>query len=671
MTLTVCRKPEPEDLFRLHVIEDARLSPDGTQVAYALKVTHLDRNEYTSSICVVSTGANGIPEIVRQVTPDTHRATSPRWSSDGRLAFVCDRSGKPQIYILDTLEDAPRQITHFGYGARSPVWSPDGERLVFVSQESPEAQVDYLDDDIRRITHLAYRFDNRGHVDGRFHHIWVVDARGGEPHRLTSGDQDDVMPTWSPDGREIAFVSNRLNEADPIFCSQLYVLPVLESMGAGNEPGVTNPPRLISQGLEMVSAPAWHPDGAWMACIGRRSRAPAGANNAVYIVSPVSGGDAVSLTEGLDRSPGTSVFADTWSTSTAPPDLFWGADAETVYFTACDRGAVSLFRTGTNGQIDLVAGGRRTLGFVSRSSVGNRIAYVAGDFTNPCDVYTSTASGSRERRLTRINDTALSEIRLQRAEPLSFPVSDGTSELTGWLVRPHDFKEGELHPLVQIIHGGPHSTFGHTFFFDAQLWAAEGWNVLFINPRGSQGHGEAFATHHVGNWGVGDMPEQEMALDLAIRQGGVNPDRLAVTGLSYGGYMTNWIIGHTSRYRAAISENGICNLVSFYGTSDIGWHWLERELRPGILEHMDYYMQLSPISYVDQVRTPTLLLQAEADWRCPIEQGEQFYTALRARGVPCEMVRFPKESHVFLRVGKPRSRLERRRHMLRWLQQHL
>lgn len=673
------RKLELEDLFRLRTITDARLSPDGATVAYVLRSARPERNEYTSSIWLLSTEEGRIDGGERQVCGGDYRARAPRWSPDGnRLAFVSDESGKPQIYVVGVHGGEAQQLTDLDHGADGPVWSPDGRRLAFVSSETAgsgagtDTRVEYLGKGIRRITRLTYRFDARGDVEGRFNHVWVVDAQGGNPLQLTSGDQDDVMPAWSPDGRRIVFVSNRVNEADTALCSQLYVMPAPEVIAADvveADTGVTLTP--VSGGTEWATAPVWHPDGARIAFIGRRAGAPPGANNHVYVVLAGGDGEARSITETFDRSPGTSTFGDTWSASSAPPDLFWGPRGDSLYFTACDRGAVSLYRADTGGKVERVVGGDRTVGLVSRSAAGDQVAYVAGDFTNPCDLYTAGPDGAEERRLTSVNSSALSALNLREAETFSLPGPGGGPEVSGWLVRPAGYTEGQRYPLVQLIHGGPHSVFGHTFFFDVQLWASEGWNVLLVNPRGSQGYGDEFATLNTGNWGAGDWPEQEAALDLAIARGGVDPDRLGVTGLSYGGFMTNWIVGHTTRYRAAVSENGICNLVSFYGTSDIGWHWLEHELRGPIWKQLDFYMEFSPISYVGRVETPVLLLQAESDWRCPIEQGEQFYTALRARGLPCEMVRFPEESHVFLREGRPASRLERRRHTLRWFRRYL
>ncbi|MDI3340112.1 MAG: S9 family peptidase [Sphaerobacter sp.] len=654
-----------EDLLALSVIADAEISPDGTTVAYVLKRADRERNTYTSAIYLAPTDGRGAAGRPQPFTAGQQQDTEPRWSPDGRqLAFVSDRSGTPQLYVMNVAGGEPRQVTTLARGVSTPQWSPDGTRIAFLSSEG-----NGVDDEIRnrpggfirRVERLQYRFDALGYIDDRFSHIWVIDVAGGAPRRLTWGDYSVHSFAWSPDGQFIAFSANQEDEANPLFHSQLYVIPVAGAAAAGA--------RRVSQDSEIALWPAWSPDGQAIAFVGRRPGARAGANNEIYLASP-AGGALRCLTEGFDRSPGTGSYSDVWS----PREhalLRWTPDGRAVFFTASDRGRVGLYRATTAGEVTLVVGGDRSIGSVSQSRDGARLAFVAGTFTNPCDVYCCSADGSEERRLTQVNADLLGAVHIQEPEHFTFASFDGGFTVDAWLIRPINFDPAQRYPLVQIIHGGPHSIFGHTFFFDMQLWASQGWNVLFINPRASQGYGEAFATVNIGDWGGGDWREQETALDLAIARGGVDPERLAVTGLSYGGFMTNWIIGHTDRYRVAVSENGISNLVSFYTTSDIGWYWLEKEMERSVWDNLEWYMERSPISYVTRMKTPLLLLQAEADYRCPIEQGEQLYTALRARGVPCKMVRFPGESHAQLSAGKPETRLVRREETLRWFQRYL
>lgn len=659
---------QPEDLLAIRTIEDAQISPDGARVAYVMKRSVLEKNRYASEIRIAS--VDGSEDSDEEALENGGKKDSaPRWSPDGgRLAFVSDRDGSAQLYIRDG-DGEPRRLTDLSRDVSNPVWSPDGTRIAVLSSEG-----NGIDDEtrkreggfIRHVTRLQYRFNEADYIDDRFNHVWVVDAASGEAKRLTTGDASVGSIAWSPDGTRIAFTANREDEANASFRSQLYVIDVASTGDQGDDDGAV----AISAGSEMAAGPAWSPDGSLIAFIGRRDGARAGANNEVYLATP-DGKALRGLTDEFDRSPMTSSFSDTWSPREHTP-LIWQPDGAGVLFTASDRGRVGIYRASVDGSgIEPVIGGDRTIAYVSQSADGEWLAFVAGSFSNPCDLYVHRFDGSEERRLTTINGDRLDDLPIQQPHHFTFESPDGGFEIDAWLIRPVDFDESQRYPLVQIIHGGPHSIFGHTFFFDMQLWASQGWNVLFINPRATQGYGEAFATAILGAWGTGDWPEQERALDLAIEQGAVDPERLAVTGLSYGGFMTNWIVGHSDRYRVAASENGISNLVSFFTTSDIGWYWLEDEMEKTVWDNLDWYMQASPISYVPRMRTPMLLLQAEADYRCPIEQGEQLYTALLARGVPAEMVRFPGESHGQLSNGKPETRLVRRQVTLDWFQRFL
>ena len=484
--------------------------------------------------------------------------------------------------------------------------------------------------------------------------------------RLTSGDYDNVEPAWSPDGKTIAFTSNRIDAIHIDFSSQLYLIDVSYPIDHAQQQE-NHSIRCISAGTGIATSPVWSPDGAKIAYIGRRLGAPAGGNITLYIVFPETGTNQ-NITAQFDRSVGSGVFSDTWN-STVAGTHFW-LDHERIGFTACDQGRVSVYAVTITGDVQQILNGDRVIGLISYSPAAQRIAYAAGDCMSPCDLYTSAATGSDEQRLTTLNDQLLDDIQLQQPELLYVASYPPLTTVDAWLMRPIGYTVDKQYPLIHYIHGGPHSTFGYAFFFDMQLLAAQGWNVLYVNPRGSQGYGETHATCNIGAWGDGDWPEQEAAIDLAIQHGGVDSERIGVTGLSYGGYMVNWLIGRSHRYKAAISENGISNLVTFYSTSDIGWFWIERELGRSFWDHVPEYIERSPFYHAPTVSTPLLLLSGEQDHRCPIEQSEQFYTALQSHGVHCEMVRFPGESHFFLAVGKPTSRKVRREHIVRWFTQH-
>ncbi len=663
------RRPlTPDDILHIRTIDDAQISPDGRLVAYVVKRSILTdaENRYASDIWLVET-AGGTP---RHLTAGDNRDTSPRWLPDGdRLAFISDRGGAPQLYLLDLRGSEPRKVTSFQRGVSSPVVSPLGRRVAVLSSEGHgliDRELNAPGGVIRHVKRLQYRFDEAGYIDDRFSQVWVVDLETGDAARVTGADASAGIPAWSPDGSRIAFASNRQDEANTMFRSQLYVVDAEQSLKSGETDGATS----ISEGSAIAAGPAWSPDGTSIAFIGRRPEARAGGNAGIFLARPDETARLRCLTEGFDRSPATGSYSDTWSPRDHTP-LLWTADGNSVLFTASDMGRVNVFRSAADGSgVTTAIEGDRTVGYVSQARDG-RLAFVAATFTNPCDIHTCAGDGSEEQRLTELNGALLRQIAIQQPEYRPFTSFDDRFEVDAWLIRPAGYDPARRYPLVQIIHGGPHSIFGHTFFFDMQQWAGAGCNVLFVNPRASQGYGDEFATANIGDWGGADWQEQEQALDMAIENGGVDADRLAVTGLSYGGFMTNWIVGQTDRYKVAVSENSICNLVSFFTTSDIGWYWLEPEMEKPVWENMGWYMEHSPLHYVQHMKTPVLFLQAETDWRCPIEQGEQLYTALRARGVPAEMVRFPGESHGQLAQGKPRTRLVRRQVTWDWMKGYL
>ena len=673
------RRLELADLNRILVIEDAVISPDGSQVAYTLRHSILSdtENRHASSIWLVSTSGDSAP---RQITIGTHRDGSPRWLPCGRrLLFTSDRDGSDtnQLFLLHLDGGEAQCLTSLSRGVYAPVVSPDGSRVALLSSQDngmTDAEMRAPGGTIRRIRRLSYRTDEMGYVDERDMHLWLLDLPddGGtvsDPQRLTWGEGGVATAAWSPDGTQIAFAANRENEAG--FDAQLYTIDVQR---AGQPPvDGQDGARRISSSVRGAHGPVWAPDGGTVAFVGQRADARAGANAEIFLADPVADEPQRTISLAWDRSPGTASYSDTWSAREHTPLSWSDVNGGGIQFTGSDEGRVGIYRIDPGScDVTSVRSADESIAFPTQATDG-RMAWVAATFTNPCDIYTSAADGSDVRRLTEVNAEVLGDVTLQQPEHQPFTAFDGQFEVDSWLIRPvgYDAATGTTHPLVQIIHGGPHSIFGHTFFFDMQLWAACGYNVLFMNPRATQGYGESFATGNIGDWGGADWKEQEQALDNAIASGGVDPERLAVTGLSYGGFMTNWIVGQTNRYRVGISENGICNLVSFAGTSDIGWYWLEPEMEQPLWGNLDWYMRHSPLWFIEQMQTPMLLLQAETDFRCPIEQGEQFYTALRSRGIDAEMIRFPGERHGQLSNGKPRTRLVRREATLEWLARYL
>lgn len=646
----------PEDILRIAVPEDVALAPEARALAFTVRVPHATNNTYSSHIEVVSadgTSPQQMPSPPRGAWSDSAASWSPHGTT---LAYLSNRSGVVQVW-LQSGDGEPRQLTSFPGGAKGqPVWCPDGERLLVGASEDgvdDPAAIVMPDAPPFVVSRITYRVDGQGYLGRRFVRLWVLDVRTGDARPLTDGPFDALAPAWAPGGREVVFVANRADERLPEFRSALWIVPA-----EGGEP------RRITPDDGVALSPAFSPDGREIAYTGLPPGKPSGSNHQLLLAS-IQGGAPRSLTGDFEGHVGGSLFSDTWQAGKVHPRAYWTPDGEEVRFLAAHRGSVGIFEVNRRSEMARLVDGERACAMLSVSSDGRTMAYAACDMLYLPDVYIATPDG--ERRVSDLNpwwDGA----GTSAPRHLSVAGEDG-APIDAWLVVPPG--EPSPGPLVQYIHGGPHSIFGHVFFLDMLLLAANGYRVLFANPRATRGYGDDFALCNLGRWGEGDTPDQLAALEAALETGWVDRDRLGVMGLSYGGYMTNWLLGHTDCYRAGVSENSISNLISFCGTSDIGWYFGADEMGVEPEANPDLFERLSPLNAADTIRAPLLLLNCLEDWRCPVEQGEQLYTALKKRGCTVEMVCFPGEGHTMLSAGKPRSRVERRRHILRWFEQYL
>ena len=648
------RPMRPDDILKIRFVSDPRISPDGRRVAFVLTTLSQERDEYLSNIWMVETTGGAAP---RRFTTGPGRDTSPRWSPDGaRLAFVSERERgkKGQLMVMPVEGGEAVALTQLRAGVAAPAWSPDGTRLAFISRvggwQEPESEEERRKSrPARVITTLKYRFNGEGFIHDRPTHAFVVPAAGGAPVQLTTGDCPDTDPVWSPDGRSIAFVSARHEDRDYDDASDLWIVPA-----AGGTP------RRVTDTIGPVMHPAFSPDGRTLAYLGRRHRNEFGRNARVFTV-PVEGGAPRSLTDALDRS-------------CAPLDLapIWSADGAWLTFAAEDAGALSVYRVGTVGPDaapQRVIGGERAVTGVSAAADGT-LAFAVTDPVTPAEVATCAADGSGERRLTDVNVAWRAEVALARPERFRFERAGLTVD--GWIMKPVGFQAEGRYPALLNIHGGPHAQYGCVFFDEFQVQAGAGYAVVYTNPRGSQGYGEAFTRAVVGDWGGGDFADVMAGLDEALRRAPwIDAERLGVLGGSYGGFLTSWTVGHTDRFRAACSERAVNYHPSMFGTSDIGHLFNEVEIGGLPWEMPDKYAERSPLSHAKDIHTPLLIIHSEDDLRCPIEQGEQLFVALRKQRKDAVFVRFPDENHELSRSGKPRHRLERFRIILDWFTRRL
>jgi dipeptidyl aminopeptidase/acylaminoacyl peptidase len=652
--VSLTRGMTPEDLTRILFVTDPQVSPDGRRIAFVVTTLSEERDEYLSNIWMVD-AAGGAP---RRFTAGPRRDLEPRWSPDGsRLVFLSERTPKDklQLYVMPADGGEPTRLTALDNGVSSVAWSPDGARVAFVSPVGGQREPDSEEEKrksrpARVITSVKYRFNGEGFTYDRRPHVFVVSTDGAAPVQLTDGDFIDADPTWSPDGDAIVFASARHAERDDDDASDLWRVAAK---------GGT--PQRLTATVGPVLLPAFSPDGRSIAYLARPGKNAYGRNVRLYVV-PSDGGEAACLTMALDRSCGALHVRPSWS-----------PDGRSILVAAEDRGDVGLWQAPTvagEPPARIVAGARALNGF-SASADGRVLAFAASSPTAPAEVFTCRADGGDERRLTELNRAWTETVTLSPPERFRFPRAG--FELDVWVMRPAGFVAGRRYPTLLNMHGGPHAQYGHNFFDEFQVYAGAGYAVVYTNPRGSQGYGEAFAQAVVGDWGGGDYADVTAALDEALaRHSFLDPDRLGVLGGSYGGFLTSWTVGHTRRFKAACSERAVNCQYTMFGTSDIGHSFNVAELGgPMPWEDMARYIERSPLTYAKDIVTPLLILHSEEDLRCPIEQGEQLFVALKKLRREVRFVRFPGENHEMSRSGKPRHRLERFRHILEWFRGYL
>lgn len=662
MPAQLTRKITADDIYGFRLVADPRVSPDGQRIAYVVTTIEKDKNDYRSSIYV--SAVDGSTE--RRLTTADAKDSRPVWSPDGsRLAFLSNRAEMPQIWSIRADGGEAWQVSGLDEGVGAFQWSPDGTSFVAVSKsvtktDDAEDESDEEKSDVKHITKMRYKSNDEGFLDFKPRHLWIVPDGEGEARQLTNADASDSSPVWSPNGREIAFVTNRSDGREWNSVSEIWVVP---ANGGDERP-------LLSGDNAHFYSPSWSPDGSLLAVIGNWEAHAGGAYNAIVWTIPAGGGDPTNLTGEYDRSMGDFAMSDVYTASDTRP--LWTPGGQYLMLTTSDTGSTHLYSVPVSGgQPQKVTEGDRRVSGMSLSADGKTIAYVSGTATDPGNVYVSTDGGNNPSKITSLNDELLSEIAL--SEPEEFWVasqSDG-QQIQGWVMKPVGFQPGKKYPMILEIHGGPHGMYSNSFMHEFQLIAARGYVVVYTNPRGSQGYGESFTRYTHMAWGEKDLPDVMAAVDHIVGQGYVDENRLGVTGGSYGGYMTLWVIGHSDRFKAAVTQRCVSNLYSFYGTSDIGWNFGSYNFGGTPWEERERFMKYSPITYVNEMTTPLLIVHSEQDFRCPIEQAEQVFVSLKKLGRDVELVRIPDENHNLSRNGKPKHRIERLDYIIGWFDRYL
>ena len=648
---------KPEDVFALTSVGDPRLSPDGRRAAYVVSRTDEEANAYRTAIWLATLDGSEEP---RQLTSGERNDGSPRWSPDGRwLAFVSNRDGedekkaKAQLYVLPADGGEPRRLTDGKESVESLAWSPDSSRIAFARRVRDEA---YEEEDDRkraprRFTRVFIKLDSVGWIGDRRKHLFVVGLDGSDERQLTDGDCENDGPAWSPDGKRIVFWSMRGERWDVEFVEALYELEV-DSDGAE--------PKRLSKPDENAGNASFSPDGSLIA-YHRTPEDGTFPHHSQIAVMKADGSDSRVLTASLDRQ-------------CAPYPLgrepVW--DGDRIAFGVEDGGNVHLYTVAADGsdEADLLVGGEQLVGLYD--VVDGALVYTASTHGRPHELFAGDG-----KRLTSVADDFVGGREIADVERFKARSADGT-EVDAWLVRPPGFDEGKRYPTLLTIHGGPFAQYGTGFFDEVQVYAAAGYCVLFSNPRGGSGYTEAWGRAirgpldgAGGGWGSVDYEDLMGVMDTALEEYPfLDADRLGVLGGSYGGYMTSWIVGHTKRFKAALSERSVNHLISAFGSSDIFWIF-ERQFGGTMWENVDEWLRMSPATYARDIDTPLLVVHSENDLRCNVEQGEHLFTLLRLLGKETEMVRFPAESHELSRSGSPAHRVMRFEAILEWFGRYL
>ncbi len=648
-----------EHVFELEYASDPQISPDGDQVVYVR--TSMDKLEDRRRRQLWIVNSDGSDH--RPLTEPGDEASLPRWSPSGdRLAYVSG-AGKngAEIFVRWMEKGQTARLTQLDATPKNLSWSPDGTRLAFsmkIRQQdkpfarlpSPPKNADWAPKP-NVIDKKWYRSDGAGYLKDGFNQLFVVSAEGGTPRQLTTGESGPwgySKPSWSPDGQSLILSANRHKDWKSDFRNPEIYRVDIES---GSITALTS-----RHGPDQN--PAVSPDGRQIAYTGFNDSGEAYQISHLYVMNR-DGSNVRNLTSDFDRS-------------IRNPE--WGPRGRKIFFQYNDKGTSKVGTITLNEERQEIVtnvggipiGRPYTAGSFSMAKNG-QVAFIHGIPQRPANVAVSSAE-DKSSLLTNLNDDLLNNLKTGQVENFTYESDYDGKEIEGWIVKPPEFDPSKQYPLILEIHGGPFASYGPYFSAEMQLYAAAGYVVLYTNPRGSTGYGEKFAQAIQNNYPGHDYDDLMSGVDAAVEHGYVDEDRLFVTGGSGGGILTAWIVTHTDRFRAAVSAKPVINQYSETLTADM-YPMFAKYWHPGPpWEYRDYYLDHSPISYVDQVNTPTMLITGENDLRTPSSEAEQFYQALKLRDVETVMVRFPETSHNI--VAKPSHMAAKAAHVLEWFKRH-
>jgi dipeptidyl aminopeptidase/acylaminoacyl peptidase len=641
-----------DDYFEIREVEGPKLSPDAQWVAYTVRTTLSKGDKSEQRIWMVPfAGGDAVP-----LTAEGVSSSHPRWSPDGKyLAFLSARhDGKTQIWLLNRIGGEAQRLTETPQDVDTFEWSPDSKRLCLVLHDATTEELEAAKDKDKDkeaddksakenkpkaqkpwvIDRLQFKVDEVGYLDRRRTHLYIFHLAAKSLTQITSGDYDDADPAWSPDGKQLAFTSNRSSDPDRNYNTDIWTVSADNAdKGAHLTQITTNP------GGD--NAPVWSPDGKWIAYVTQTEPKLIEYATKHLAISPAAGGEARVLTRTFDRNVS---------------DVLFSADSKSLFFIADDDGTQNVCRIAvTGGEVTRPVGGRVMVYSYSLAKTGE-IAAQIDRMDRPSEIYTVPASGGRLTRVTHTNDALISQLWLSPGEYVHFKSKDGTT-VSGYLYKPLDYTPGKKVPTLLRPHGGPVWAYYAEFQAAIQIFTAHGYAVLLPNPRGSSGYGQRYCQAIFADWGNKDYQDDIAMVDYAVEQGFADPDKLGVGGHSYGAISTDFIIAQTARFKGAISDAGEALNVTLYGHDQYQKDF-ETELGPP-WENQALWDKLSPFYRVAKITTPTLFMGGNIDWNVPIIGGEQMYQAMKSLGRETELVVYPDEYHEFKFPSHIKDRLER------------
>lgn len=638
------RKIKTGDIGSFIMVDDPHISPTGDKVAFVVGRTLVDEDRYESNIWIFDRENKALKQLTGGGSDH-----NPVWSPSGdRILFLSSRGNKgTAIWIIDSegKGEASPVLTKKG-GISQPSWSPDGESILFLSRLINKEEV-------KEIKVIPFWIDNQGFTYHSAVQVFVVNILTRRERRLTDVDMDVQGATFSNDGEKIAYIISA-DKKNPL----TYDVEIMSSNGKKVE--------TVGSGFmyDGPMYPVWSPDDEYILLQGSRFEKGFASHNNLWLI-PINGGSPKNLTKDLKVNIGNSLYCDIKNRhSYSPQGPVW--KGEHIYFLLSEGGSVKLARLSiASDKIEIVAGG--DIGINKFSVKGNCIIFSGGTDVEPLEIWKSEDG---KKKLTHFNDSITADLRTVLPERFAFKASDG-EEIEGWFMKPVDFDRGKRYPAVLWIHGGPKSKFGYGFMHEFQLFASSGYGVVYLNPRGSDGYTEDFADirKHYGERDYKDIME---ALDWTKSNcSWIDPERIGVTGISYGGFMTNWIITQTDRFAAAVSEDGIADWITMFGMTDIGFFFSKDAVGGDPWDSLDKYLAKSPLFKANQVEIPTMFIHSMDDYRCGTDQSIQFYTALSYLEKETKLVLFPEGGHIFGWTGRPTLRAKRLETILAWFDEHL